>query len=206
MNRVVVNALVGGLVCASAAMPAWAQYKVVGPDGRITYTDRRPTDDRPVAPVKTPGAATPAASLPYELRTVVTRYPVTLYSSSPCSPCDMGRALLTERGVPFTEKSVNTSDDARALQARESTDQLPAIRIGGQRIAGFERSEWTSYLDAAGYPKQSVLPATYRQPPATPLAPAGASQTSGEAAPVPFTQPTPTPTDSGGASPSGIRF
>jgi hypothetical protein len=43
--------------------PAWALYKVVGPDGRVTYTDRAPTD-QPAKALKTSPGGTDTASLP----------------------------------------------------------------------------------------------------------------------------------------------
>jgi hypothetical protein len=43
------------------------------------------------------------------------------------------------------------------------------LTIGAQRVKGFSDVEWGQDLDAAGYPKTSQLPATYRNPPASPL-------------------------------------
>ena len=207
MNRIVVSALIGGLVWAGVTSPAFAQYKVVGPDGRVTYTDRPPVD-RPAQAVKPVGGATTGdAALPFALRSVVSRYPVTLYTSSNCAACDAGRNLLKGRGVPFNEKTVNTSDDARALQSREGTNQVPVIRIGSKQIAGYEQGEWTSYLDAAGYPSQSALPPTYRHPAATPLAPAPAAPKADEgAAPAQPPQFNSAPGNPAGNAPPGFRF
>ncbi|MGE0111975.1 glutaredoxin domain-containing protein [Aquabacterium sp.] len=207
MNRVVVSALVSGLLCAGVSSPAWAQYKVVGPDGRVTYTDRPPVD-RPSQAVKSSGTAAGSVPLPYTLRNVVARYPVTLYTGTSCAPCDAGRNLLKSRGIPFTEKTVNTSDDARALQSREGTNQVPVIRIGSKQIAGYEQGEWTSYLDAAGYPSESALPPTYRHPAATPLAPAAApkSEPEPEAGTLPPPQFNSAPGNPAGNAPPGFRF
>lgn len=207
MNRVVVSALVSGLLCAGVSSPAWAQYKVVGPDGRVTYTDRPPVD-RPSQAVKSSGTAAGNVDLPYALRNVVARYPVTLYTGTSCAPCDAGRNLLKSRGIPFTEKTVNTSDDARALQSREGTNQVPVIRIGSKQIAGYEQGEWTSYLDAAGYPSESALPPTYRHPAATPLAPAAApkSEPEPEAGTLPPPQFNSAPGNPAGNAPPGFRF
>ncbi|MBP7132998.1 MAG: glutaredoxin family protein [Aquabacterium sp.] len=206
MNRIVVSALVSGLLWTGVSAPAWAQYKVVGPDGRVTYTDRPPVD-RPAQAVKSSGAAGNNPALPYALRNVVTRYPVTLYTSANCPACDGGRTLLQGRGIPFTEKTVNTTEDARVLQSREGTNSVPVIRIGSKQVTGFEQGEWTSYLDAAGYPQQSALPNGYRQPAATPLAPtANPPQLAPEADPAPKTSPEPTPAPPAGKAPPGFRF
>lgn len=206
MNRIVVSALISGLVWAGVSSPAWAQYKVVGPDGRVTYTDRPPVD-RPVQTIKPSGnSAGGNAALPFALRNVVARYPVTLYTGSNCAPCDAGRNLLKSRGIPFTEKTVNTSDDARALQNREGTNQVPVIRIGSKQIAGYEQSEWASYLDAAGYPSESALPSTYRYPAPTPMAPAAATPPEAETSNAPAPQFNPAPGNPAGNAPSGFRF
>jgi glutaredoxin len=148
-----------------------AQYKVVGPDGKVTYTDQAPT-----ASARAPGVAAPAdrgsdaQTLPANLRQVVGRYPVTLYAGKNCSPCDSGRQLLLSRGIPFTEKRVDSQADIAAFMALTGNGTIPALTIGQQRLKGWVSSEWVSYLDAAGYPKTSVLPANYRNPEPSPLA------------------------------------
>jgi len=150
--------------------PAWALYKVVAPDGRVTYTDRPPAD-RPTATLKTNGTVVSASSLPFELQKIASQYPVTFYSSSKCAPCDTARQLLQGRGIPYTEKTVETSEDVLTLQKREGVQQLPILKIGSKQLVGFNQSDWTSYLDAAGYPAKSALPVSYKQAPATPLVP-----------------------------------
>lgn len=189
--------------------PAWALYKVVGPDGKVTYTDRPPTDAQTrTEPVSSSGSVVGGTVLPFAIRQVVQRFPVTLYTGNNCQPCDAGRALLMTRGVPFIERTVNTPEDVQALRRIEQTDGLPLLRVGGQQIPGFAASEWNSYLDAAGYPRQSVLPASFKQPPGTPLAPRGAPAV---ATPAPSAAPAPAATvppraPAAGSGPSNFRF
>ncbi|HET8871845.1 MAG TPA: glutaredoxin domain-containing protein, partial [Aquabacterium sp.] len=153
-----------------ASTPAWALYKVVGPDGSVTYTDRPPSDAKAAQPLNTGvSGASPTAGLPYELQQIVARYPVVFYSNDRCSPCDAARQFLKQRGIPFTEKTVNTSDDLRAYKTLTGSDQMPTISIGGQQLHGFAQGEWADYLNAAGYPAQSVLTSTYKAPAPTPL-------------------------------------
>ena len=210
MNRVVVSALVSGLLCAGVSAPAWAQYKVVGPDGRVTYTDRPPVD-RPSQAVKSSGTAAGSVPLPYTLRNVVARYPVTLYTSKECVPCTTGRNLLINRGIPFSEKTVESNDDIAALQRLASAGSLPLLTIGGQQLKGYSDSEWTQYLDAAGYPKTSQLPSSYRRPAAAPLVAAratpapAASVAEAASAPAAPAQPSVAPPRSS-TNPTGIRF
>ena len=203
MQRAVFSAAFTALALACAS-PAWALYKVVCPDGKITYTDRAPTD-RPVQSLKANGSVVSTEGLPYELQRIVSRYPVTLYASTSCPACDTGRQLLKARGVPFVEKSVVTAEDVKALAKLESTDQLPVVRIGQKQILGFNQTDWSGYLDAAGYPAKSALPLNYRWPEASPLAPPETKQAAPDTAPA-------APRNNDGAAapnasaPSGFRF
>lgn len=156
------------LLAMTLASPAWALYKVVGPDGRVTYTDRAPSD-APAQSIKANGSVASTEGLPYELQRVVSRYPVTLYTGTNCNPCDAARQLLKGRGIPFVEKTVSTADDIKALSRTEGSDQLPIGRVGQKQLLGFNQAEWTSYVDAAGYPAKSALPLNYRWPIAAPL-------------------------------------
>jgi glutaredoxin len=162
-----------GVVLCLAAAAALAQYKVVAPDGRVTYTDRPPADaSARVTPLGQAGGTDAAApnALPLELQRIVQRYPVTLYASADCTPCDAGRQLLQQRGIPYAERAVGgSSDDVAALERATGARTLPALTIGAQALPGFAPAQWSSYLDAAGYPRESRLPRGWAAPPATPL-------------------------------------
>lgn len=163
------------VVCAAVLLmagQAQAQtvYRVVGPDGKVTFSDKPPAASEQATATGAGGKPLGGGTaLPFELRQVAGKYPVTLYTSSNCAPCGSGRALLSSRGIPFTEKTVASSEDAEALQRIAGESSLPFLTIGGQQIKGYSDAEWTQFLDAAGYPKSSVLPASYRGPAATPL-------------------------------------
>jgi glutaredoxin len=199
------------LLCATGAQ-AQAVYRIVGPDGKVTFSDKPPVNAEQGKVAATgvgAAAASGNSSLPYELRQVASKYPVTLYSSTPCAPCDRGRSLLTSRGVPFNERTVTTNEDQAALQRQMGDTSLPYLTVGGQRIKGFSDTEWTQYLDAAGYPKTSALPAGYKNAAATPLVTVQAATTAAKPAEKPSApaepayQPPPGPTPS---NPAGITF
>lgn len=202
------------MTLAGAGAQAQGVYRIVGPDGKVTFSDRPPAD-APAQAARTTGTAPAPASgaaLPYELRQIATRFPVTIYTGNDCAPCVGLRNALTARGVPFTERTVSTNEDVAALQRLSGSASLPFGSIGGQQLLGFSDAEWTQYLDAAGYPKQSQLPANYQQPAATPLvavksaATAPAAEKPKTAAPVrpaPAARPIDGPTPS---NPAGIRF
>ena len=146
-------AAAAAVLCTTA--PAWALYKVVGPDGKVTYTDRPPSPSQGAAlPLQTDGRAAAAASgdagLPYALRTVATRFPVTLYTAPDCEPCTAGRSLLKARGVPFSERIAATEADYEAWKQQLGAVRPPTLTVGGQRLEGFEQQTWHNTLDAAG--------------------------------------------------------
>jgi glutaredoxin len=188
-------------------------YRIVGPDGKVTFSDQPPpaaSTAKVSAANGKPAAGVVTANLPFELKQVASKYPVTLYSGDNCVPCGAGRSLLTSRGIPFTERTVTTAEDAQALQRLSGDSSLPFMTIGSQQLKGFSDAEWTQFLNAAGYPISSVLPTSYRAPAPTALVTiAAAPETSKPAAsagnatapavrPVrPAAQPD---------NPSGIRF
>ena len=198
------------LITWAAASFAQPVYRIVGPDGKVSFSDKPPVEPTAkAAPGKAAGGgATGGASgnaLPFELRQVASKFPVTLYTGDNCSPCQSARSMLITRGVPFTEKTVNTNEDSQALQRLSGDNSLPFGTIGGQQLKGYSDAEWTQYLTAAGYPTASTLPASYRQPAATPMVAVAAAPAKPAAAQAPAAA-VPPPTTITPASPSGIRF
>lgn len=168
--------LAGALLLAVAAVGAQAQgiYRIVGPDGRVTFSDKLPAAGDKATSLGADGHTTEATSgtaLPYELQQLASRYPVTLYSGANCAPCDSGRALLGSRGIPYAERTISTPQDIDALQRLSGDASLPVLTIGGQHLQGFQEADWQQYLDAAGYPRSSQLPPGYRHPAPQPLVP-----------------------------------
>jgi glutaredoxin len=171
VNRIKLSAIFTLALLASSLLQAQTVYRVVGPDGKVTFSDKPPVSSANVTATSQSGRAMGIGgpSLPFELRQVVSRFPVTLYTASNCAPCSAGRALLGSRGVPFTEKTVTTAEDSEALVRISGENSLPFLTIGAQQIRGYSDTEWTQFLNAAGYPNSSVLPANFRNPAATPL-------------------------------------
>lgn len=210
------HALLALAVAAGGLFSTLAQaqqvYRIVGPDGKVTFSDKPP----PAATNAKVSAATPGAGaggaaptgLPFELRQIASKYPVTLYSGNDCGPCVTAKAMLTNRGIPFSERTVTTAEDFKALQRLSGDTSLPFATIGSQQLKGFSDVEWTQFLNAAGYPATSALPASYRPPAPTPLvavatAPAPATGTAARpaAAPAPTAPPPPS-----ADNPAGIKF
>ena len=209
------------LLLGVAGLHAQTVYRIVGPDGKVTFSDKPPAESANASARTAAGkpASAPRSdgnnSLPYELRQVVAKYPVTLYASAGCAPCTSGRLMLQARGIPFTEYLVASANDVEALQRLSGASSLPLLTIGGQRIKGYSEAEWTQFLNAANYPAASKLPATYRNPEPKPLVsaekaavPAGEGVARGDLVDEP-TQPAaeaPPPAVLPPSNPAGIKF
>jgi len=216
MKRILTASLATSLLLA--CLPAVAQYKVIGADGSVTYTDRPPST--PNVKITTLGreslAALPAqaaaqattgneAALPFELRQATTRFPVTLYTAADCAPCDSGRQFLQQRGVPFGERRIVSEEDAAALERNVGGRTLPALTVGSQVMRGLSLDEWGGYLDAAGYPRESRLPRGWVAPAPTVLV--ERVPVPRAAAPVAPARPAAPPADIPAAEPQpGVRF
>jgi glutaredoxin len=209
-KRACIVAMMGLSAVFSALPSAQAQqlYRSVGPDGKVTFSDKPPQDSKNSATIK-PGAAAgdTGAALPFELRQIATRFPVTLYTSKDCTPCGTARTYLSSRGVPFNERTVNSNADIEALKRLAGDATLPLATVGSQQLKGFSDQEWGQYIDAAGYPKTSALPSGFRNAAPAPLVAVQATPATAPAATAaaPDTTPRAIPAPAP-SNPAGIRF
>ncbi|MGH1361103.1 MAG: DUF4124 domain-containing protein [Burkholderiaceae bacterium] len=180
------SALLLSLICtALMASAAHAQFKWIDANGRIGYGDRLP--DHKVKVLKSPVGRTVQAAassndtsvsdLPFELRNVTRRAPVVLYTSRVCDPCDLARQHLVKRGIPFSEKQVNSARDVAAFRdlGFPTDSGLPVVTSGETRQIGYHGARWDDMLSKSGYPRKSLMPSNYSGPTAQPLAAASQS-------------------------------
>jgi glutaredoxin len=204
-NAIKIIAILAIITQASGQLYAQQVYKSVDKNGRVTYSEVAPL---PGSGEKLTGDSAASVALPYALQQVVSRYPVTLYTTADCGPCINARLMLTQRGVPFAERTVSSNEDITAYKKLNSENNFPLATIAAQQLKGYEESEWTQYLDAAGYPKSSTLPRNYRNAEATSLTPKKAVEKVEKAAvaekPV-AAKPSPAPQEPNN-NPSGIKF
>jgi glutaredoxin len=146
-----------GIAGAAVAGAAVAQqlYRWTDENGRTHVTDTPPPPAaKSVRKVKP--QAGPAEGMPYVLQQAVNAFPVTLYTSPDCAePCGLARAHLGKRGVPFTEVQIREGVDE--LKRVAGASEVPAIKVGGKVLSGFERGAYDGLLDSAGYPRAGVL-------------------------------------------------
>jgi glutaredoxin len=173
MRRMLPGLLLAG---AAAHLPAAAQmYKWTDAHGTVHYTDTPPPAQK-ASQIRAPsGGATVQSPLPYELARAVKASPVTLYTTtqSACAGCDQGRALLRARGIPYTEKTVDTDEDKEQLRKLAGALDLPLLAVGSRTVAGFQDAAWQDALTAAAYPRSAQLPSGYQYAAPEPAAPAG---------------------------------
>lgn len=155
-----------GLIATLALTPSSAQakmYKVVGPDGKVTYTDRPPASQSK-SKVKSLDRreANRIKQLPTALRKPASKHPVVLYTTTGnCNGCAAARDFLRQRGIPHSTWLVETPQDTEAFTKQTNSDSLPLLKIGTKQIEGFQRAQWNEYLTAAEYPEASALPKNY---------------------------------------------
>lgn len=160
------------------ATSAQAQmYKWVGADGKVTYSDTPPPGSAKHVEEKALGGdSTTNPALPFELSRAVKTYPVTLYTTKKCEPCEQGRSMLQQRGIPYTEKTVNTNEELAKFRSLSDKPQFPLLTVGSQKQQGFQSIEWDAMLTAASYPATSILPKDYKNPAPQSIAPKPAVQ------------------------------
>ena len=217
-SKVLLALVLAGGTMTSMQVKAQQIYRIVGPDGRLTFSDRPPPAlvlNSSISETNAIGGTVNPApvGLPFVLRQVALKYPVVLYTGDNCAPCGAGRSLLTGRGIPFSEKTVTTAADSEALRRLSGEMSLPLLTIGNQQLKGFSDVEWTQFLNAADYPKSSILLSGYRVPASVPLVaktPLLASSPSGESNEPKvigkILAPRPVKTPANSSNPAGIKF
>jgi len=152
--------LIVALMLVIAPATAGKLYKWVDKNGNVHYTDQPPPPEAKTAEQKTLGDKASDAPVSYALQQAVKNFPVTLYTADQCGDaCSKASALLSQRGVPFSEKNAREPATAEELKALNGGKlEVPVMKLGSQVVRGYEESTWNTALDAAGYPKWAVTP------------------------------------------------
>ena len=158
------------LLCAGGA-GAQQMYKWVDASGKVTFSDKPPPANAKPIEIKAGAGGAASVPLPYALAQAARAYPVVLYTRAKCDFCDKGRTLLKDRGIPFTEKTVQTAADEAKLKEAGGDGSLPFIKVGRAKSTGFEAGAWNTMLTEAAYPEKKMLPPGYQYPKAAPASP-----------------------------------
>jgi len=153
-------------VALSAAPDASAQtvYKWTDSDGKVHFSDTPPPPSitKNVTEMRMgSGGGLDSSQVPYATQMAMKSSPVTLYTAPQCGePCDQGRSLLGNRGIPYTERDAQASrEDAEAVKKAIGALQVPVLMVGNDALKGYDPNAWNGALDGAGYPR-TRLPGT----------------------------------------------
>ncbi|MFQ5993588.1 MAG: glutaredoxin domain-containing protein [Acidiferrobacterales bacterium] len=142
-------------------------YKWVDQNGNVTYHDRPPPTEggyRVESKTFKLRSGEPRGPTSNDASVAAEKYPVIIYSTPQCTSCDLARAYLGKRNVPFTDKNVQGNRELlKELQDKTGSLTVPTIMIGEKVMKGYLESLLAGELDAAGYPKIETAQSTEGQ-------------------------------------------
>ncbi|MEK7207879.1 MAG: glutaredoxin family protein [Pseudomonadota bacterium] len=128
-------------------------YKWVGKDGKVSYHDQPPpensgyrVEEKNLGSRERVGADTSQAA--------AEKFPIVIYTTARCAGCDLARAYLEKRKVPYSEKNVESDPKLQEeLKKKSGSLSVPTITIGEKVMNGYLESLLEGELDQAGYLK-----------------------------------------------------
>ncbi|HSH36161.1 glutaredoxin family protein [Schnuerera sp.] len=72
---------------------------------------------------------------------------VVIFTSNTCPYCVAAKDYLQEKGVPFTEKNIQTDKDARKELMSMGHMGVPVLLIDGEEIVGFDKPRIDQLID-----------------------------------------------------------
>ncbi len=160
------------VACALAANAVHAQqlYRWIDDQGKTHVSDTPPPPSvKRYERKRFAGSVVEGGTDSFELKRAMQQAPVTLYTSPSCKePCELARAALNKRGVPFKEVQVWNEETNAELERVVGSRSVPSLRVGNYVQKGFTQDGFDSALDIGGYPKAGELPVRKQAAPQTP--------------------------------------
>ncbi len=72
---------------------------------------------------------------------------VIVYTSNTCPYCTLAKNYLSEKGVSYTEKNVQTDKEARKELMAMGHMGVPVLVVNGEEIVGFDKEKLDDLLD-----------------------------------------------------------
>ena len=145
------------------ATQAETLYKVVGADGKITYTDRPPADGKTTALqfADAPSSPLPALVLKYQAelrktmqgrlaegRMIDSTGAVTLFGAPWCGYCKRAKSYLQTKGIRYREHDIDTVEGGRAFIEAGGQKSVPLLVADGKRLLGFTEGAYDGFFAA----------------------------------------------------------
>ena len=141
-------------VVSLSAAQAGTLYKWVDSQGRVSYHDQPPPEGSGYRVEEKNLGSGKKSEVDDTLEKIVEKYPVILYSVPVCGSCDLARAYLQKRKVPYNEQNLeNNAELQQSLKKKIGSLSAPTIMIGEKVMKGYVESILEGELDTAGYPK-----------------------------------------------------
>lgn len=74
---------------------------------------------------------------------------LTLYGTTTCQYCAKAREYLTKHGLPFNDRTVDTSKDAAAMFAKLQENGVPVLVSGHNMVVGFSEKDYATFTQNA---------------------------------------------------------
>jgi glutaredoxin len=150
------------LACALVFNAAHAQqlYRWIDEQGKTHVSDTPPPPSvKRFEKKRFTGSVVEGGADSFELKRAVQQAPVTLYTAPSCKePCELARAALNKRGVPFKEVQVWDEETNAELERVVGSRSVPSLLVGSYVQKGFSQEHFDAALDIGGYPKTGNLP------------------------------------------------
>jgi glutaredoxin len=160
------------LACALVFDGAHAQqlYRWIDDQGNTHITDTPPPPSvKRFEKKRFTGSVVEGGADSFELKRAMQQAPVTLYTSPSCKePCELARATLNKRGVPFKEVQVWDEETNAELERVVGARSVPSLRVGSYVQRGYSQENFDNALDIGGYPNAGVLPVRKQAAPKPP--------------------------------------
>jgi len=127
-------------------------YRVVGPDGRVTYTDQAPQGKgTSVKEVSIPSYPQPQRwqAPPSSNESEASTSPsseLVMYASQSCGYCKQARSYMKAKGIAYREVDVGKDKAGAAEFARLGGKGVPLFSLGRQTLAGFSADSFDAFL------------------------------------------------------------
>jgi glutaredoxin len=139
---------------------AWSSpqtlYKTVGPDGKVSYSDRPPADgriDKKLSFESLPSTPLPPPSSAYLewLKTRPALAPavsdeVVLYAAAWCGYCRQARTYLRAKGIAYRDVDIETDAGRHAFSVNGGGKGIPFIVRGKAQMRGFSAAGYDAFF------------------------------------------------------------